>query len=352
MCGAVSISAIDLFCGVGGLTRGISDSGINVAAGVDIDENCRYAYEHNNNSKFINTDISKLKKSDLMKFYKQGDVKVLVGCAPCQPFSSNTPRQHAGRNNNKWGMLYEYARIVEELRPDIISMENVPQLKNTEPFNEFITVLENNHYHYSFSIVNCEEYGIPQRRKRLVLLASLYGPIYLNSPDGIKRMTVKDAIGLLPPINDGETSKIDPLHRCQKLSEINKKRIQHSRPGGSWEDWPEELILSCHKKTNGTTYRAVYGRMRWDEPAPTMTTEFFNYGSGRFGHPEQDRALSLREGALIQTFPSNYEFTENNVITSVSTTATHIGNAVPVKLGEIIGKSILDHLNKQGVANE
>lgn len=345
----MSVSAIDLFCGVGGLTRGIQDSGIVIKAGFDLDESCRYAYEHNNNSIFVQCDISSLAADTINSYFDDSDIKIVVGCAPCQPFSSCTPRTHAGKNNDKWGMLTHYSRIIKELKPDIVSMENVPQLKGTEPFEQFLSTLEENNYHFSYSIVNCEDYGIPQRRKRLILLASRYGPIFIKSPNGMGRKTVKDVISSLPMLRDGEVSPTDPLHRCQKLSEKNRLRISHSEPGGSWETWPEELKLECHRNKNGSTFKSVYGRMRWDDPSPTITTQFFNYGSGRFGHPEQNRALSLREGALIQTFPSDYEFEPGNEIKSISVTATHIGNAVPVKLGQIIGESIIEHLKSKGV---
>lgn len=348
----MSVSAIDLFCGVGGLTRGIEDSGITVKAGFDLDESCRYAYEYNNKSAFIQCDIRTLDADTINSYFDESDIKVIVGCAPCQPFSSCTPRTHAGKKNDKWGMLNHYSRIVREVKPDIISMENVPQLKSTEPFEQFLKTLEDNEYHYSYSVVSCEEYGIPQRRKRLILLASRYGPIFIKSPNGIQKRTVKDVIGSLPALQDGEISSTDSLHRCQKLSEKNRLRISHSIPGGSWETWPDELKLDCHRTKNGSSFKSVYGRMRWDDSSPTITTEFFNYGSGRFGHPEQNRALSLREGALIQTFPADYEFEPGNDIKSIATTATHIGNAVPVKLGEIIGTSILEHLSVYGVTHD
>lgn len=348
----MSVSAIDLFCGVGGLTRGIEDSGIKVKAGFDLDESCRYAYEHNNSSAFVQCDIGSLKASTINEFFGESEVRIIVGCAPCQPFSTCTPRTHAGKNNDKWGMLNHYSRIIREVKPDIISMENVPQLKNTEPFEQFLSTLKENDYHFSYSVVNCEEYGIPQRRRRLILLASKYGPIFIKSPNGIEKKTVKDAIGALPALHDGEISRADSLHRCQKLSEKNRLRITNSIPGGSWETWPDELKLNCHRSKKGSSFKSVYGRMRWDDPSPTITTEFFNYGSGRFGHPEQNRALSLREGALIQTFPADYEFEPENDIKSIASTATHIGNAVPVKLGEVIGESILEHLRKNGVTHD
>ena len=349
----MSISAIDLFCGVGGLTRGLLNVGMPVKAGFDSDNSCRYAYEHNNNAVFENVDICTVQKQDVLKYFDKNTIKVVVGCAPCQPFSSYTPKSHSGSKNSKWGLLYQYIRIVKCVSPDIISMENVPMLQYSKPFDDFLKSLSENGYHYSYSIVKCEEYGIPQTRRRLVLFASKYGPIKIQPPNNkCVYTTLRDAIGNLPPIADGETCPNDPLHRCQHLSKLNKERIQCSKPGGTWKDWPSHLKLQCHSKPGGSTYNSVYGRMSWDKPAPTVTTEFFNYGSGRFGHPEQNRALSLREGALIQTFPPEYEFVPGNKIKSVSNTATHIGNAVPVKLGEVIGTTIMSHLKQYGVSNE
>ena len=150
--------------------------------------------------------------------------------------------------------------------------------------------------------------------------------------------TVKDAIGNLPKVDDGEVCEQDSLHRSRKLNNINKQRILNSKPGRTWKDWKEELRLPCHKKSSGESYTTVYGRMTWGDPAPTITTQFMNYGSGRFGHPEQHRALSLREGALLQTFPKNYKFIKPNSPIAVSRIGSYIGNAVPVQLGTVIGR--------------
>ena len=133
------------------------------------------------------------------------------------------------------------------------------------------------------------------------------------------------------------------------MSEINKKRIQQSVPGGTWRDWDEELILKCHKKNSGKTYPSVYGRMKWDEPSPTITTQFYGYGNGRFGHPEQDRALTLREGAILQSFPRDYIFSDNEHEINKHDLAIQIGNAVPVELGRAIGISIIQHLNDHNI---
>lgn len=151
-------------------------------------------------------------------------------------------------------------------------------------------------------VVDCTLYGLPQNRRRMVLLASLLGPIELIGPTRRKPKTVRDAIGRLPAIRQGTAHPKDPLHSASTLSDLNLKRIRASRPGGTWRDWPKHLVAECHKRETGYTYPGVYGRMAWDEPAPTLTTQFFGFGNGRFGHPEQDRAISLREGAILQGF--------------------------------------------------
>jgi DNA-methyltransferase (dcm) len=344
----MSLKAIDLFCGAGGLTRGLLDAGIDVKGGFDIDGTCKYAYEHNNKVIFYEEDISQLESKKISDLFKDADVRVLVGCAPCQPFSNYTYRDKNRENSHKWRLLEQFARIVNDVEPDIISMENVPQLKDKDPFNVFLNVLKEKEYHVSYNVVDCSKYGVPQRRRRLVLLASKYGPISLIPPTHDMPTTVRNRIGHLDSISAGEKSEYDYLHRSQKLVDKNKKRIQESVPGQTWKIWPEDLVSECHKKEKGKTFANVYGRMNWDDPAPTITTQFFNYGSGRFGHPEQDRALSLREGAMLQTFPEDYEFTEDDDY-NLAKVAVHIGNAVPVRLGEVIGISIKKHLEENNV---
>ena len=343
--------AVDLFCGIGGLTHGVERAGIRVAAGIDIDTSCRYAYERNNDSMFINKGIESVSSKELMDLYPKNSVKILMGCAPCQPFSNYSLRYvKDGRKDNKWKLLYCFIDHIKEIRPHIVSMENVPQLSSEDVFSDFVSKLGAYGYHISWKIVNCADYGVPQMRNRLVLLASLLEPIKLIDPLFSQNtyITVRDAIGDLPPIRDGEVSKSDMLHRASRLSEINRKRIKQSVPGGTWNDWDDSLVLPCHIKRTGKGYKAVYGRMELDKPSPTITTEFYGYGSGRFGHPEQDRAISLREGALLQSFPSVYDFIDMDEPQTMKKIGVHIGNAVPIKLGEAIGKSILNHLSAKG----
>jgi DNA (cytosine-5)-methyltransferase 1 len=190
---------------------------------------------------------------------------------------------------------------------------------------------------------------VPQKRHRLVLLASRLGAISLipetHADEDI--LTVKEVIGKLPRLTDGMVHPSDLLHRSSKLSDTNKQRIAVTpKDGGSATSWPAHLMPRCYRKQSGRSYMVtVYGRMRWNDPAPTMTTQFMTLGTGRFGHPTQNRAISLREAAIFQSFPSYYEFAPGNDVTAKHA-AKHIGNAVPVLLGRAIGKSIKNHIGR------
>lgn len=345
------ISAVDLFCGIGGLSYGLESVGIGVNAGIDIDESCRYTFETNCNTKFINKDIQKISGDELNSLYGKGDTRILVGCAPCQPFSSYTYKKDKCKDN-RWQLLYEFLRLVKESVPVVVSMENVPTLLNFKKapvFYDFVEGLRELGYNVWYKVVYSPNYGIPQKRKRLVLLASKLGKIEIlpptHTPDNY--VTVKDAIGHLEEIKSGERSTKDFIHKASNLSGKNLKRIKQSKPGGSWKkDWDDKLKLACHTTEKGKTYVSVYGRMKWDEPSPTMTTFCTGIGNGRFGHPEQDRAISLREAAILQTFPEDYKFSENIEELKFGKASKHVGNAVPPKLGEIIGKSIINHLKE------
>ena len=346
----VAATAVDLFCGAGGLTRGLLDAGISVVAGYDTDGACKYAYEQNNKpAKFKKESVADLIGENLAALYPMGDTRILVGCAPCQTFSKYT-QGLKNTDDPKWGLLGEFARLVYELKPDIVSMENVPELQRHAIFDEFIAILSDEGFHFTEDeekrVVYCPDYGIPQHRRRLVLVASKLGPIELIPPthklDNYRK--VSDALRGLPALGAGEECPADPLHRTSRLSPLNLRRIRHSKPGRTWRDWPPEIVAECHKVESGKTYPGVYGRMEWDKPAPTVTTQFYGFGNGRFGHPDQDRAISLREGAILQSFPKNYEFVEQGGAYCIRTVGRMIGNAVPVRLGEVVGETIKKHL--------
>ena len=154
---------------------------------------------------------------------------------------------------------------------------------------------------------------------------------------------MREAIGEMVPLTAGGRDETDAMHAAATLSPMNLARIKASTPGGTWRDWPAELIARCHTKSTGKTYPAVYGRMTWDDPSPTITTQHFGFGNGRFGHPEQDRGISLREGAILQSFPPGYLFVEPGKPVEMSVVGRMIGNAVPVRLGQAIGESLIRH---------
>ena len=194
--------------------------------------------------------------------------------------------------------------------------------------------------------VYCPDFGVPQSRRRLVLMASLLGEINLETTTCGREgyPTVRSTIGDLPPIAAGECDTEDLLHKSSTLSDDNLLRIRSSKPGGTWRDWDKSLRSPCHRKAGGKTYPGVYGRMEWDKVAPTVTTQFHTFGTGRFGHPEQDRALSLREGARLQTFPDTYRFVDMGQAVLLKGTAKLIGNALPTELAAAIGRHIVNHL--------
>lgn len=294
-----------------------------------------------------------VQKEDIMPFYSKNSIKVLAGCAPCQPFSSYAFK-NKNKDKDKYNLLYEFGRLVKDIHPDIVTMENVPAIasfKLQSVLGDFVKTLKSENYHVSYKVVYCPDYGIPQTRKRLVLLASRLGDIELIPPTHQKEnyLTVRDVIGNLPILQAGDRCPTDALHRCRALSPLNMRRMMATPYGGSWQDWPEELLLECHKKEGGKSFASVYGRMVWDEPAPTMTTLCTGIGNGRFGHPEQNRAISAREAALFQTFPTSYKFFPDEQEVSLSKASRYIGNAVPPRLGEVIAESIKHHIRNTPV---
>lgn len=343
--GRPRIKAVDLFCGVGGLTHGLAQAGVEVVAGFDIDATCRYPYEANNGARFYERDVAELSASDLACHLAGADVTMIAGCAPCQPFSTYSQSGRSKKRADDWQLVETFGRLVKEVQPDLVTMENVPQLLDHPVFDQFLANLEG--YAVEWSVVQAVRVGIPQTRKRLVLLASRLGSEELVLPqDDAKVRTVREAIGGLRPIEAGAADPLDRLHVASRLSATNLERIRHSMPGGTWRDWPSELQAACHQKASGETYPSVYGRMSWDEASPTITTQCFGYGNGRFGHPEQDRAISLREAAILQTFPPDYEFVAPGEPVRFSVLGRLIGNAVPVRLGEVVGRTMILHASR------
>lgn len=341
-------TVVDLFCGAGGLTHGFRREGYDVAAGIDVDEDCRYAYEYNNDAQFLRRDVSALEGVELADLFRADEPRILVGCAPCQPFSTYNQKN----DDPKWRLVEKFGELIGEVLPDVVSMENVPRLLDFRAgtvFTDFKTALEASGYHVHAEIAFAPDFGVPQRRSRLVLLASRHGPITLaRAAADVHARTVEEAIGALPPIAAGEIDGKDPMHRSSRLSALNLERIRASRPGGSWHDWSDDLLADCHRADTGKGYRSVYGRMSASEPSPTITTQFYGFGNGRFGHPTQDRGLSLREGAILQSFPARYRFLAPGDPVHFKKLGRMIGNAVPVLLGQAIARSIRLHLAEIG----
>lgn len=334
------IVAIDLFCGAGGLTRGFLEAGIQVLAGIDVDSNAKKAYEINNRVPYIQEDISKITTKRIKDIFSQSknSIKILAGCAPCQPFSNINKKDI--KTDSRRTLLDEFGRLVNGVKPHIVLMENVPGItkKSPEVLQRFLSILTQNNYKYDYKVLNAKNFGVPQNRNRFILLASRIKAFTPNlketTTDLVK--TPRDFIVHLDEIRAGEKSLKDSLHRASKMNKINLYRIQNTpKNGGTRIDWGENVPkLECHKKTNG--YKDAYSRIWWDKPSPTITTKFYQYCSGRHGHPEQDRALSLREGALLQTFPENYMFFGN-----MASIARQIGNAVPPLMNKEIVKNCI-----------
>jgi len=338
--------AVDLFCGAGGLTRGLLDAGIKVKKGYDIDLKVKDTYERNNEGvKFYYQDISSLKGEEVIKGLNlKNNFFILAGCAPCQPFS-RINKQKLKYDKRKISIL-EFLRLIKETKPDFILMENVPGLEKGEGkeiFEKFKKNLEKESYFYKTKVVNVKDYGVPQKRRRLILIASNKKEIKFPDPThgkGKKRyLTVRDTISKYPNLKPGKKDKNVFNHECRNLSELNKKRMKFiKKDGGSRTNLPKEFTLKCHIGHNG--HGDVYGRMKWGEVSPTLTCKCTSISNGRFGHPSQDRGISVREAAAIQTFPDKYAF-----YGSLTDSTKWVGNAVPVKFTKIFGEYFINLVN-------
>lgn len=341
------MNAIDFFCGGGGMTRGLLDVGIDVLFGLDSNPSCQQTYQNNNHIPYLNRDILSIKAQDLIEEFPillDNDELLMVGCAPCQPFSMlnpGNPNEHIAVN-----LLNEFGRLVEGLHPAHVMVENVPGIKGRggEVLNQFLKMLEREGYNYDTDIINAKDYGVPQNRRRFVLIASRrFEPHIPNATHGnglLPYVTVYDAIHKFPPLKAGEINEKIPNHRAAKVSDLNLKRLKNTpHDGGSRLDWPADLQLNCHKNFIGHT--DVYGRMYWNKVAPTLTVKCFSISNGRFAHPEQNRAISLREAAAIQTFSDTYVFEG-----TLQEIGKQIGNAVPVRLAQVLGQYILNEHNQ------
>ena len=334
--------AFDFFCGAGGLTRGLQGAGIRVIAGFDLDEECRRTYEQNNpGAKFIRKDIRDVSVKDLKKLARVKSFKdmLFAGCAPCSPFSKKRKTETPSVDLT---LLMEFGHIIAKAKPGYVLIENVPGIAARRgfcTFRRFIRLLEQSGYGIVFDILDAKRFGVPQTRRRLVLIATRKGKPSLPRPThgtGRRRFkTVRYAIARYPVIRAGTRHARKKNHVASALSPLNRKRLKVTpADGGDWRHWPARLRLTCHRG-NGHAYSDSYGRMSWDAPAPTLTGRCHSISNGRYGHPTQCRAISLREAASLQTFPDSYEFfgTHTHI-------AQQIGNAVPVILAKHLGKHI------------
>ncbi len=346
-----NFKAIDFFCGGGGMTCGLRQSGIDVIAGVDFDQSVGETYEFNNpGSKFIHSDINNLPEDYFEREFnvkKDDNNLILVGCSPCQFYSIiNTDRTKSLKTKD---LLMSFARFIEYYKPGFVLVENVPGIITNKDsiLPEFINKLislgyGNTDQDIKRAVVDMSHYGVPQSRKRFSLIATRIKGIALHLPIADERISVlKDFLGTsngFPRIEAGHKDSSAFNHTCSGLSEIGLRRIMKtSHNGGSRTDWAddEELQLPCYIGKDDS-FRDNYGRMSWDKPSPTITTKFLSISNGRFGHPEEDRALSIREGATIQTFPKSYVFKT----TSMGNAAKIIGNAVPCEYARRLGETI------------
>lgn len=341
------IRVFDFFSGCGGTSKGFELAGLNIQLAIDSDKDAELTYRSNfPKAKFYCKDIRSITTDSLYSdvFSNENLPKLFCGCAPCQPFSKQ--KQNKNEKDSRISLLLEFLRFIKIYIPEYVFVENVPGLQNvydqSGPFDIFVSALKELHYSVEFKIITSQDYGVPQKRRRLVLIASQLGQIYFPTPThGEGRInprytTVADKIKHLPPLQAGEICLRDNNHRAAKLTDVNLLRIQATPEGGDRRHWPPHLQLKCHKDFIGHT--DVYGRMRWNAPATALTTRCISYSNGRFGHPEQNRAISIREAACLQTFPEDFAFKGN-----LNSMARQIGNAVPVDLARIFGENFLDH---------
>ena len=335
----MKLNSIDLFCGCGGLSEGMHQAGFKTKVAVEIEEKAVLAYKLNHKRTIvIQKDIRKVDIDKVKKHFKGEPVHLLAGCPPCQGFSSvrrlNRPQSIEDDRND---LVLEYLRFVKELKPLTIMMENVPALQHYDKFKYVVDELRKLGYNPKVRIVNVKDYEVPQSRKRLVMVGSILGNLEIANPIN-KKVTVRDMIG---NIESTETTH-DLVHKIYpKHTEKVMRRIKLTpKNGGSRKDLPEEYTLPCHKKEN-VGFNDIYGRLRWDDYSTTITGGCLNPSKGRFLHPEEDRCITAREAALLQSFPIKYRFPTNIPSTAI---ALLIDNALPPKFSYYQSLNIYKHI--------
>jgi len=319
------LKAIDLFSGCGGLTLGLKRAGFDVVAAVEIDKKARSTYILNHPEVWLaGDDIRTTFAKELMDTLglQPGELDMLAGCPPCQGFSRMRKRNKGNSARDERNALIEdFGRLVLELRPKLVMMENVPGLSEYFRFSKFKKSLEGAGYLVRVEVLDVADYGVPQRRKRLIVSASLLGEPQLAKASPL-RSTVRQVIGNMPPVGCSG----DALHDLGERRSEHVKKLISLIPldGGSRAQLPEEMHLECHKRFNG--FSDVYGRMAWDSVAPTITGGCYSPSKGRFLHPLENRTISLREAAMLQGFPQDYRF---DVQHGKEAIALMVGNALP-----------------------
>lgn len=344
--------AVDFFCGAGGMSCGLEAAGLQVVAGIDADPRVRETYVSNHrHAAYLERDIRTCTPAQIESQLPANAVPeqlVFVGCSPCQYWSRVRTPKSASRSGRT--LLIEFARLVFALRPGFVVVENVPGIAHAgrrEVLEPFLAGLKKRGYETSWKIVTGLAYGVPQRRPRFLLIASrVAGPMAIPSPQLRTTPTVGRFIGRhngLRPLQAGESDPNDPLHRASALSNSNLARIRMTaKDGGDRSSWRDTSLQIDAYRGKDSFFRNVYSRMWWDRPAPTLTTRFNSLSNGRFGHPEEDRAITPREGALLQTFPNSYKF--KGTLTSI---CRQIGNAVPPELGRAVGNYLMNTMNSK-----
>lgn len=340
--------AVDFFCGAGGMSYGLSQAGVEVLAGIDNSKDCRDTYQRNiPGSRYIRHNIVSLSAPELgrrLGIAPDDPDLIFCGCSPCQFWSKI--RTDKSNSEKTAFLLKQFQRFIRHFRPGFVVVENVPGLAKTKDHTilaDFIQFLEKLNYRYTDGIINAAHYGVPQNRMRYLLIASRVTEVHpLPKVDAAEHLTVADFIGQkhgFAPIGAGTRDRSDFNHTTMSLSEKNLERIAMTpHSGGTRTAWAgrSDLQIPAYRKSDNI-FRDVYGRMAWDKPAPTITTKFLSLSNGRFGHPEENRAISVREGAALQTFPMDYVFRGENL----AALGRQIGNAVPPALARCIGEHLL-----------
>lgn len=344
--GSVTVSVVDFFSGCGGTSLGFRDAGMSIVAGIDNDADAASTYRANfPEAVFFERDIRTLKIKEVAAVIPKGRPVLFSGCAPCQPFSKQ--RRTEKDDDPRRFLLAEFQRFVVSLKPDYVVVENVPGMQKIDadgPFKAFVAALRKIGYDVNCKILAALDYGVPQVRRRLVLIAAKKTMALLPQPThgsgGQRVSTFRDWAADIGYLAAGEVDASDPDHAAMDLSPINLKRILATAEGKGRESWSEELLLECHRDHKG--HSDVYGRLSWDKPASAMTTRCLSYSNGRYGHPDQPRAISLREAACLQTFPRDFQFSG-----SLQSKGRQVGNAVPPLLAQRIAETILTTLPRK-----